>query len=291
MGHSKYPEVAFGDWRATRGYMYAVPAGWWPTDDGTFRLRVKLGSTRSVDAVGASQARYDTLLGRTDVWWVESSADAYRDELDVLHVHFADRRVYPDRELFYFRDRAEFDREVGAFTTAFRANTSDEEPYKAAVITDLAAPNGLLTKEAKAARAAQRLEERLRRQEAQQREKGRSRKLRETRQERYRQRKLREKCERARKRGLRAQDRRCKLREALREKRKLEDTRIAEFIAEHCVMHPDGWLPEAEFNARAPSVAGGIGPVLLRKAFVRCRVQTDGQRKWGWKGMQWRMDK
>ena len=150
--------------------MYAIPAGWWPTDAGTFRLRVKLGSTRSVDAVGTSHSRYDTILGHTDVWWLESSADAYRDELNVLYTHFDDRRVFSDRELFHFDDRADFEREIATFTAGFRAVTGHEEAHKAAVIIDLMVPNGLGTRETKATRSARRAEGRVRREQARARE-------------------------------------------------------------------------------------------------------------------------
>ena len=148
MGHRKYPQVAYGDWRATQGYLYAVVTGLWPDVDGTLRLRIKLGSTRSGDPVAMCKRRYCTILGRTEILWLEPSADANRDERRVLHTHFKQRRVYPGRELFNFADHADFAEAISAFTLGLRRSTVAEMPYKprpvamAATATEMAAVNG-----------------------------------------------------------------------------------------------------------------------------------------------------
>ena len=148
MGHRKYPAVAYRDCALTRGYLYAIPTGLWPAADGTLKLRIKLGSTRSPDPVATCKNRYNTSLGRTEILWLEASANAYRDECDVLHSHFSGRRVFPDRELFEYRDEEEFRQEIVAFTLQFRRATIAEVPYKAAAVLDLKTPIGKAAKPA-----------------------------------------------------------------------------------------------------------------------------------------------
>ena len=62
---------------------------------------------------------------------------------------------------------------------------------------------------------------------------------------------------------------------------------LDDFVAKNCTLQSDGWICEAEFNLRAPSVHGGVKPILARQ-FVRCRVRINGKQKWGWKGLTWR---
>ena len=126
MGHTKYPAVAFDDWRTTNGYLYAVPT----RDALTAELQVKLGSTRKADPVYAARQRYDTILARTIVWWLLPSANAYYDEIQRMHCYFADRRVYADRELFRFADEADFRAAIARFEAEHAAATRAEDPYK-----------------------------------------------------------------------------------------------------------------------------------------------------------------
>lgn len=156
MGHTKYPKVVFGDWPASRGYLYGVPT----RDAITGDLHVKLGSTRDGDPVFSVRGRYDTILGNTIVWFLSPSADAYRDER-AMHLHFEGRRVYPERELFRFGDKQDFERAIADFDKELRAATALETAYKPPTVA-CSSPQGLKTKQ----RAQAKMQRCLRRQQS-----------------------------------------------------------------------------------------------------------------------------
>ncbi len=129
-------------------YLYALPVGlWpqnidafeimslWPEDKTQYRLHVKLGSSarEEEDVVDKLHYRYGTPLGRPQLWWLEPSANAIRDERNELFRYFAERRVWRDREIFWFASKQEFDTMISTFTTNFRTLTIDEDADKPAL--------------------------------------------------------------------------------------------------------------------------------------------------------------
>lgn len=125
------------------GYLYALPVGlwprdidafeitsYWPVDKNEYRLHVKLGSSTREEVVDRLHNRYCTPLGRPQLWWAEPSADAAKDERSELFAFFKERRVWRDREIFWFDGKEEFESMISKFTVRFRFDTEDEADDK-----------------------------------------------------------------------------------------------------------------------------------------------------------------
>ena len=256
MGHTKYPSVAFDDWRTTGGYLYAVPT----RDAITAELQMKLGSTRDADPVFATHQRYDTLQGRTIVWWLAPSANAYRDETQRMHSYFADRRVYPDRELFRFADEAEFRAAIARFEAELATATRDEDSYKPPQLgTD--APLDIRKQDrVEAARERRDARQRTRSQNLQAAEEA-SRERRDARQ-------------RTRSQNLQAAE------EERQRSKDLGEVELDTIISDMCDLGPGLRVEASVFNklARAKGVPRGVGRAMTKRGF-KLEARNVGDRR------------
>ena len=124
------------------GYVYAVPVGYRSIDGydappalESLRLHVKIGSVRTPDPVAALKHAYSRALGQPEVWWLAPSADAYRDEMHDVHVVLAARRVWPNREVFAFDNKAECLAVLAEVAEGLQQRTAGE--VKPPAVTDL----------------------------------------------------------------------------------------------------------------------------------------------------------
>ena len=235
------------------GYLYAVFAGYWPGPNGTLQLRIKLGSTRDPDPVGACRARYGTLAGRVEVWWLVTSADAYRDERHSLHSAFERQRCFHDRELFTFGGREDFEAAISVFTHMHEVETASEDGAKPPRITNLREPIGL-ARDARDAVVRERREER------------------------------------AALRELHAQEVAERAACAARDAAVKHEQAINQLLAEECRVGEGLRVVAEDFNARARNMGAkrGVGTTLQRRGFLR-KKQRVGERAevWCYFGLGW----
>ena len=128
------------------GYLYCIPVGYRPRDIGTAsewskdntQLHVKLGSVRGTDPVKIIKEAYSRPMGQPEIWWLEGSARAYHDEMNLLPVALASHRVWQNHEIFVFRDKEHCVSTLQRFSGAFRFRTAGVD--KPPIITDLVNP-------------------------------------------------------------------------------------------------------------------------------------------------------
>lgn len=263
------------------GYLYGLVCGFYPdpaSSDPTsyqpshMRLHIKLGSLRTDDPLGALRTAYSRSHGVPQVVCLEPTANAYRDEQHELFTEMLRYRVWAAHEIFAFDNLTHALAMLQDFSKVFHTRTAHEEDAKPPHLEPAPVSARLTLRELDERRAArERLQEADRRQREQEREQ--------------------EQAEQEAARRAKRDRRRARQQAHAHEAQDAIAHSLAQldaFMAEHCVLDSRGWISEAEFNARAPVVHGGMKQALQERALVRKQVRIDGGRKWGWKGLRWR---